>query len=46
MAFAYFGVAVLSAVIWCRWLEDHPEQSDGEKSGGDLDMKPPPDGKR
>ena len=26
-AFVGFGAAVLAAVIWCIWLEKHPEES-------------------
>ena len=26
-AFVGFGAAVLAAVIWCIWLDKHPEES-------------------
>jgi hypothetical protein len=27
--FVAFGAAVTSAALWCRWLEQHPESTDG-----------------
>jgi hypothetical protein len=42
MAFALFGAAVASAVLWCRWLEDHPEENP-EPSDGDATEASPPD---
>jgi len=42
MAFALFGVAVASAVLWCRWLEDHPEETPAP-SGGNAALTSPPD---
>jgi len=42
MAFAYFAAAVASAVWWCRWLENHPEEQSAP-SDGDAALASPPD---
>jgi hypothetical protein len=42
MAFAYFAAAVASAVLWCHWLENHPEEKT-DSSGADARLGPTPD---